>query len=129
MSTATLGILLGAVSLLLAAALIALLLSDRDNRQLRDEHAQQTRMHRAELDESRTAYHQMKRHLRRELAHTRGERDLARDSVRELLDAQRAGYRYPRPQSMPMPPDVDDALTEEFTKIVERNVWPEAPSS
>lgn len=65
---------------------------------------------------------------RHDLARMRGERDLARGTVRDLLDAQRAGYRYPRPQPMPMP-GVDNALTEEFTKIVERNIWPEVPPS
>lgn len=82
---------------------------------------QQQRIDQRDINDARTAYHRVVR-----------ERDLARDTVRNLLDIHRHGgpglRRLPRMQQpLPMPPDVDDALTEQFTQITERNTWPKWP--
>lgn len=77
---------------------------------------QQQRLDQADVDEARRAYHRVL-----------GERDLARATVRDLLAAREAGYRWPTPQPLPMPPDVDDALTDKFTQITGRHAWPKWP--
>lgn len=126
-------LLLATALAVLIAAMVGLLLDRRELRnadaeidQLTADNANLTRNWQMLADDLARARNDLAK-AHRDRAQMRGERDLARDTVRELLDAQRAGYRYPRPQ--PMPSGVDNALTEEFTKIVERNIWPEAPSS
>lgn len=108
--------------LVLIAAVIALRLGDRDLDKAEAENQrllQQQRIDQADLAEARRLVHR-----------TRGERDLARDTVRDLLDMHReAGLRLSRPAPLPMPPDLDDALTAEFTRVVERNTWPEWPDN
>lgn len=111
-------ILLGVTILILIAALIALLISDRAEDKALAEIArlrQQHRIDRADLHEARKDVHR-----------ARGERDLARDTVRNLLDLHRhPGLRLSRTQPLPMPPDVDDELTTEFNKIVGRHWRPD----
>lgn len=75
-------------------------------------------------------WHELARELaatRRDAQQFRGERDLARGTVRELLDAQATGRPWPPPRPMPQVPS-GDALTEQFTRIVERHKWQEPPS-
>lgn len=85
---------------------------------------QQQRIDQAATVEARTGFHRVS-----------VERDLARATVRDLVDMYRdPGLRPPRAQPLPMPPDVDDALTddaltEEFTQITGRHVsWPKWPT-
>lgn len=105
-------LLLAAVLIVLLAAVIGLLLDRRDLRQAAAD-VEALEADNANLMRSWRA-------LAHDLATTRGERDLARDTVRGLLDARGRGHVYLR--TMPTPPV--DAPTDEFTAIVERNNWP-----
>lgn len=123
---------LAAVSLVLIAAVITLWFSGRQidaqaaeiNRQAKTVTAleQNGRILGAQLEQAQ-----------RDLGAALGERDMARASLRELLDVRQAGYRWPRPEPMAMPPEldkaVDEALTEEFTKITERLRWSDWPDN
>lgn len=102
-------LLFAATLVVLLAASVGLLLDRRDLRRADDE-----------IDRLTTENESLTNHavdLAQDLARTRGERDLARDTVRGLLDAQRDGFVRLRPRA-------DNSMTEEFTKIVERNSWP-----
>lgn len=131
-------LLLAATILVLLAAALGLLLDSRDMRRADDRIDDLTAANeQLEADNTNLTRNWQRlgadlTQVRRDLARTLGERDLARDTVRELLDAQAAGHRWPRPQPMPPPvgpTPIEAAVTEEFTRIVERNRWPEAPSS
>lgn len=105
--------LLAVTLLVLLIAVVALLVSQSGEDKARAEIEQlwkQQRLAQSDIDEARTLYHRVCR-----------ERDLARATVRDLLNAQKAGFRWPLPEPLPMPPDVDDALTTEFDKIVGRH--------
>lgn len=77
---------------------------------------QQQQVDQDEIYKARKAYHVV-----------RGERDLARDTVRNLVDIHRHAGLRPPATPLPMPPDVDDSLTEEFTQITGRHTWPKWP--
>lgn len=110
------------VGILLLILGIELLVSDRAAVRQQAEIGrlvQQAAIDQAAVNEARTAFHRV-----------RVERDLARDTVRNLIDINReAGLRLSRSTPLPMPPDLDDAITDEFTKVVERNTWPEWPDN
>lgn len=112
--------LLGFTLIVLAVAVVALLVSQSGEDKARAEVAQllqQQRLDHRDRDEARTAFHRVSH-----------ERDQARATLRDLLDAQGAGWRWPRGVPMPMPPDVDDELTTEFDKIVGRHWRRDTPS-
>lgn len=116
MTIIILGSLLAIALIVLALMVIVYAVQLDAKDKLIERQAEQARIDEAARRESTATIHKLRTEL-----------DLARSTVRSLLDAQRAGYRYPMPQPLPMPPDLDQTITGEFTEILARHRWPECP--